>query len=370
MFTLEQINARAECGLKMSLLSKRCLTDHRISYSPQQVGENEAGEFDQEWGQLMGSPISFPVLSILNAGINLYFVEKKRGRKYTDPSLVPIRVNGDDVIVGVDDPTGWSKLVSYVGLEPSVGKNYVSLDTAVINSEVYSRSRDIPDNMFLREWEKVSFLNIGLLYGDGRVHGTTSKRFQSEGCFDSVGQRAQSLVDCEFIDRESLMTAFIARNPEVFNSKQPWYLHEQLGGLGLPLTSHANIGVGHRKLAAYLAYLPRPDGAIASAASGSVELQSACKEWMTMNRRLTKHMGYEEHWDTYSLPYRSVDSLKLRFTHFLGNGSYGVESERSRSYERLYARAQSLPLKPLPIDECYSWVRRKTCTVNPRTTTI
>lgn len=107
----------------------KCLTGH-LFY----------GQIPQRSGQLMGSPISFPILCIYNAVLTRMAVELAdlEGKRYqlTD---IPMLVNGDDLLL-VANPwvyCSWMRVVKWGGLIPSVGKTVMSRGYGTINSTLY-----------------------------------------------------------------------------------------------------------------------------------------------------------------------------------------------------------------------------------------
>jgi hypothetical protein len=92
----------------------------------------------QQWGQLMGSILSFPVLCVVN------FAVGSLGSGLTPSEALepnaPLVVNGDD-IAAVQTRTQyeyWKILAREAGLEFSLGKNYWSRTFCVMNSEFRS----------------------------------------------------------------------------------------------------------------------------------------------------------------------------------------------------------------------------------------
>jgi hypothetical protein len=88
-------------------------------------------------GQLMGSLLSFPILTILNAFTLC---------KATSSSLQTVRglFHGDDIAAYVtkNEYNQWAKIANKIGLELSVGKNYFSKDFVSIDSQLFLRTRD------------------------------------------------------------------------------------------------------------------------------------------------------------------------------------------------------------------------------------
>jgi hypothetical protein len=91
----------------------------------------------QENGQLMGSLLSFPILTILNS----FTICKATGRSMED---VPALFHGDDIAAQLssEEIGSWKQIASKVGLSLSVGKNYISKDYVSIDSQLFCRVDD------------------------------------------------------------------------------------------------------------------------------------------------------------------------------------------------------------------------------------
>lgn len=107
------------------LLGKKCLTFHRLHYG-------KTDFVDQSWGQLMGSPMSFPILCIVNAAATCVAL----GTSFTKETRM--KVNGDDIafVSNPEQYAYWKKVTKICGLEFSLGKNYTSREFLIMNSEL------------------------------------------------------------------------------------------------------------------------------------------------------------------------------------------------------------------------------------------
>jgi hypothetical protein len=88
-------------------------------------------------GQLMGSPVSFPVLCIINAALTRYALEIRYDTVGKTPlGKYPLLINGDDVAFATDKDGYelWKIITRLGGLQFSLGKNFTSPDFLVLNS--------------------------------------------------------------------------------------------------------------------------------------------------------------------------------------------------------------------------------------------
>lgn len=260
VFAAECIGARLGLGSVATDLFKKALVNHRIVYPDGFVG-------DQQWGQLMGSPVSFPILCIINAAATrcaMEIAEQRRTGSDRRPRYrleqLPLLINGDDVVFTeyAADIDIWNRIVTRVGLKPSVGKNYVTKQFLLVNSQLYipRRDRDV-------QWEYVPFINFGLLKPPfGVTPGVTSLTGSLE-C-KSVGQMSHDL--CRGFSPlmcSRLMKVFETnwlRTLELADERQNWYIPHQLGGLGLFHSKDVGeFTLEQRMLATYLASADTPD---------------------------------------------------------------------------------------------------------------
>jgi len=86
----------------------------------------------QSCGQLMGSLLSFPILSILNA----FTMCKATGQSL---KTVPALFHGDDIAarVTLTEYENWKQNAKSIGLQLSLGKNYLSKNWVSIDSQIF-----------------------------------------------------------------------------------------------------------------------------------------------------------------------------------------------------------------------------------------
>lgn len=263
-------------------------------------------EQEQIQGQLMGCILSFFLLCMINAATCRSAFEQHYGRAFSLRE-VPMRINGDDILFhAVPEVVEiWKVNALTCGLKPSLGKNFVSREFAMINSEMYRFEKRspkfftkpylVPDQghwvsklerkrrelctlsqvvwaqsplgglqpswkgeylveggygilpSYLEPTKFLPYLNLGLLTGVGRVQEdsrVTSKFiFGDGGRTESVGARARALVK-GFSKTQSkrIIERFVAVNRDVLQSTtRGWGIPEDLGGLGIPFIDNHSV---------------------------------------------------------------------------------------------------------------------------------
>nr|UJQ92807.1 MAG: putative RNA-dependent RNA polymerase [Narnaviridae sp.] len=169
-YAQEQISLRLRIPLEDQFVLKQCLTGHQLRY------EKNGALHPQTWGQLMGSPTSFPVLCLVNMAATLVAYNRAYRRQFHLSDL-PVCVNGDDVLFWSKDSRHyeiWKQITGECGLKFSLGKNYTSRDACIINSELYlfvggSSQIHRPSLLFRRE----KAINSRLLCGGSRSKATS-----------------------------------------------------------------------------------------------------------------------------------------------------------------------------------------------------
>lgn len=123
---------------------------------------------DQKNGQLMGSPLSFPFLCIIN--LIVYWISLE---EYTKLSIkvhsLPVRVNGDDILFRSNNKfyAIWKQNVARVSFLLSMGKNYIHRNILTVNSVMYYfKFNGVKPGEPMgsgHTFEEITYLNIGLL---------------------------------------------------------------------------------------------------------------------------------------------------------------------------------------------------------------
>lgn len=183
----------------------------------------------------MGHPLSFPFLCVTNLSVYQQCVSDEAYRRYPGDAkargvwmnkrMNAVVVNGDDMLFKCDRVfyTAFIELARSVGLHISIGKNYLSRDCCMINSQVFRLHRD---GLMHRH----DYLNLKL------VTGTSLKTGDSAATPDQIGPAVQRMIS------RAKWTAAIV--PDVFRRWQSWrylysgfrpnwYVPVHLGGFGI-----------------------------------------------------------------------------------------------------------------------------------------
>jgi hypothetical protein len=191
------------------------------------------GQTPQEWGQLMGSIVSFVVLCIGNAAVCRHSLELSWNRTFT-LSDAPLSINGDDGLTRGPPAFKriWSQLSTLVGLKPSIGKVYFHSHYANINSTSFI----LRDGRFVH----VPFVNMGLVCGLKRSSADpddVSDVADSVGSHaSSLGSRHHSLIrSCPPPLVQKVHSLYLRRHKDLLTSLYPvpLYVSEEFGGAGL-----------------------------------------------------------------------------------------------------------------------------------------
>jgi len=266
------ICSRLGIPLEDQLALRTALTRHLIT-------DKDGNSRLQTWGQLMGSPVSFPILCIVNAAISRLamdmggFFEPFRGhlsdRKLRD---YPMLVNGDDIGFQSNGAMYdiWKWLTRMVGLRFSVGKNYTHSNFLILNSQLH-RMTDRVDFFGISSFalHRIPHLQLGLLYGSTK--GSSRDHLEQPNLVScpflvgrSLAEMAHDLISpWTPTQKDKLMGTFLRLHSHVLKDVVPrgmsWWLPVRLGGLGLPVTRRVEISYRQLQLASYLASLDVED---------------------------------------------------------------------------------------------------------------
>jgi len=226
-------------------------------------------EILQCWGQLMGSPDSFPVLNVVNASIFWASVNEYYGKFMQWDWIVRTwrcLFNGDDASF-LSNPKHmaiWTRRAIAAGMRPSPGKNYSLVNMIQINSQNYSVDYSEPcwaddGARTITGVRDLFILNAGLLHCQAKVISDTRNegaRRRPENVQPVTDQYAELVSACPEDVVERILPVFKRYvEPKLRDNPRSWWLPTSLGGLGLPFRNP--------KMGGYL--ITKPQGVFAKA---------------------------------------------------------------------------------------------------------
>lgn len=140
---------------------RRSLTETQLKYP-----KMEHLNAEQKNGQLMGNPMSFPILCLVNL-IGYWTSLEEYLQKSVPVEDLPVMINGDDILFRADQRFHdlWVDKVHALGLTLSVGKYYYHKRVATLNSQ------------FFLDGKEVGYFNPGLLYKEYGYSGNKKKSY-------------------------------------------------------------------------------------------------------------------------------------------------------------------------------------------------
>lgn len=193
------------------LICQKVLGNHKITY-PAAVQDDGTKKrvpgFTQSCGQLMGCPLSFPILCAINVVAYWAALEEYTSRTFKVEEL-PVLVNGDDILfrANPDFYEIWKRHVKTVGFTLSPGKNYISEHFLTANSAAYLHFKG--DATRAHRFELIPYLNTGLLYSSYTERQKRTVGLRNELRALPFTQLANQLVDGA-ADKPRAMRRFIS----------------------------------------------------------------------------------------------------------------------------------------------------------------
>jgi len=209
-------------------------------------GEDVSTTLPIHEGQLMGHTLSFPLLCLINLSVLEYSlklwvqtftikVERReavrRARLIFENSLI----NGDDILF-----KGPSELMSIfrstaasVGFKTSQGKNYISMDTCMINSKLFHRNSG--------RMKQYGYLNLRLIKGKvssvnhGQANPDNGKFMVDPTTVGTEIERMVKLCSWSLGAVPTALKRWDKINKQFKWFTPNWYLPVSLGGYGVPL---------------------------------------------------------------------------------------------------------------------------------------
>lgn len=225
-------DGRKLSGTPWERLGRLALTGHLL-LGPRTKGVREKRQ--QVWGQLMGSPMSFPILCIANFAASTLALGFSLESVLVRPG--PLVVNGDDLGAAFSDLRAlerWSLYVSAIGMRPSLGKNYISKRMLIMNSECWVRTRVGESNF----WARIGGLNQAALFSTERKGQEAGKDLRPGLSWWDLGERCRELLaDVPLTEQRCWRKWFLDYHWRILKQMPPGvsrYLCPQLGGAGIP----------------------------------------------------------------------------------------------------------------------------------------
>jgi hypothetical protein len=226
-------------------MAKDALYNHEILNPESKKSEPEYTQ--QKNGQLMGSIMSFLILCLANAAGSRWSAEIAENKPL---SLNQFRglINGDDVAIKSNKSCYkyWSEITSYLGLQESLGKTFVSREFVNINSTNFLYTEDTNQILYknddgsvkLRQcnYIPVTHVRLGLIRGLKRSQGIIGFKDQDDPRGNAASRCETLLEMCPEELKDKVYKSFIRYHYELLTkSRVPWYLPKWLGGIGLPI---------------------------------------------------------------------------------------------------------------------------------------
>lgn len=207
-------------------------------------------------GQLMGHPLSFPLLCVINLAVyrralrKWLLVDRKSRLDRYWKMYNNVIVNGDDILFKCprDFAPIFYETAFEAGFVISQGKNYLSPDACLINSQLYIRV----NGLMVRR----GYLNLKL------IKGSSLKSGDSTASPDQLGKDIGKMCEnCPWAV-SAIPTAFKRFEGEWSGKffKPNWFLPVHLGGYGVPLQFaplDLKITRAQREIAARFVHDPR-----------------------------------------------------------------------------------------------------------------
>jgi len=227
MSALQHLKIRGSRIAQMSLMNGQAT--YRFSSIGKEKGEVIKVPYSES--QFMGHPLSFAILCTINLAayrLGLRRWVREDPSRYVDASLMEnaVLVNGDDMLFRCPRsfvPT-FLKAASDFGFKKSQGKNYVSPDTCMINSQTFRRVGGL--------MKRFGYLNMRL------VKGTNVKTGDSFATPTQIGKDLSKMVRlCPWTNCVIPSAIDRFRKEKGYSHgatyRPNWYLPVHLGGYGL-----------------------------------------------------------------------------------------------------------------------------------------
>jgi len=226
------------------LLGTQSLRAGKVSYSWVKEEDNilrPSKTITRNSGQLMGHPLSFPLLCVINLSVwrlglkrwsedldwgdASYFNELVTRKEYIEKHWNSVIINGDDMAAKVNSSLYQHLLQSAKdhGFTLSAGKNYASQRCVMINSQVFVHERS---GMVRR-----GYLNQRILLG------FSPKKGESTALPTQIGLELNKMCRLNPIYASTIPIAFERfKDVRILRTEPNWFLPVHLGGYGVDPT--------------------------------------------------------------------------------------------------------------------------------------
>jgi hypothetical protein len=203
-------------------------------------------------GQLMGHPLSFPLLCVINLAVYLHTVEqycdlKGSSNDFRSRLRKAVIVNGDDILFKGDREffDMFFENASDVGFRKSVGKNYFCPNFCQINSQTFVRKND--------RFVRTGYLNLKFLTIESLKGG------KSEATPTELGRDISEMVRICPWTALAVPAIFKRFDREYKGGFRPnWYLPVCAGGYGLSAVPPGTWRVSRQQLRVAALFLHDP----------------------------------------------------------------------------------------------------------------
>lgn len=217
-----------------------------MSFGPGVMKMPDKSEFEHLEGQLMGHVLSFPMLCTINRAVyhatisrwvlegpsilEEWGTETKSRTAIAAILLRNVKINGDDMLFKCTKSIYeiFLKVCTEVGFKISQGKNYLSSDFCMINSQFYCRHSG--------QMERIGYLNLQL------VKGFSSKKGESSATPSDIGESMNKMIQLCPWGRCTLPAALRSAEQKLgqmsdrhrfIGKNRSWFGHRDLGGYGV-----------------------------------------------------------------------------------------------------------------------------------------
>jgi hypothetical protein len=235
----EQLLKKTDFTFEQKNILRSVLYHSRIKYPSEVINGKRVEEcILQTNGQMMGSPLSFPILCTINfLTYAVAFFRYLKSEFSIEPSiacleLLTVLINGDDILFRANEKFYkiWLECIAESGFSLSVGKNYTHPNVLTINSEMYYYNGS--------DFERIPYLNVGLLIGQSKLKTRSpSELVPLSDWYNKVIQAPDPLLAHRyFFHYHKIRISQIT-----VNGKYNLYLPRLFGGLGFHIPEGLHV---------------------------------------------------------------------------------------------------------------------------------